>query len=402
MTMTVTMPSLYVHVPFCLQKCAYCAFYSMSLADQGSGEAKVHQYLTGIEHEIESRHSEAPSGVSSLFLGGGTPTALSPQQLERLLKLIHNKFSFKSKDKEKSLFIEKITEANPGTIEPEKLAILKDYGINRISLGAQSFHDDHLQLIGRIHTAEDIRRGVKLIRDAGFTNLNLDLMFGLPGQTMENWRDTVLKAVNLSPEHISIYGLTLEEGTPMGREYLENSLQPLYSKRNLPDDDLQADMYEWTVSYLQTQGYVHYEIANFAQSGFECRHNLAYWQGEEYIGLGPGAVSCLKGLRTMNIADIHIYERELASDSRGLDAEETEYLSLEQQISEYIMLGLRTTQGIKLKSFETKFQQNIQDIIGYKLANYIDRKVIILEDGRLRISPGYLFVANSILRNLIL
>ena len=399
------MTSLYVHVPFCLQKCYYCAFYSLPLKTTGksfeSEHGKIGKYLTGLEREIEFRHLEAPSGVSSLFLGGGTPTALNTQELDSLLKLIHDRFSFLSTDKDESLPIEKTVEANPGTITRGKLAVLRHYGMNRISLGAQSFNDNQLQIIGRIHTVDDIKLGVKLIREEKFTNLNLDLMFGLPGQTIGDWQDTVRQAVNLTPEHISIYGLTLEEGTPLGRQYNVNS-SVMEVKPLLPDDDLQADMYEWTVSFLWTQGYIHYEISNFAKAGFEGRHNLSYWRGNDYLGLGPGAVSCLDGVRTKNVQDIDIYIDKLSLGFRPVDDREVESLSREQRISEYVMLGLRTTKGIETKNFKEIFQMSIQDIYGYKLVNYIDRGILLLNEGWLKINPAYLFVSNSILQDLIL
>ncbi len=399
--MTKAMTSLYVHVPFCLRKCYYCAFYSLSLAEHAGDERdKIREYLTGLEQEIKVRHTEAPTGVSSLFLGGGTPTALNPQELDRLLNFISSRFSFPSTDKDGLFPIEKTVEANPGTITKEKLAVLRHYGINRISLGAQSFNDSQLQIIGRIHTSEDIKLGVELIREAGFANLNLDLMFGLPGQTIEEWQDTVRQAVSLAPEHLSIYGLSLEEETPLGRQYDLSSLSK-QEKPPLPDDDQQADMYEWVVSFLETQGYIHYEIANFAQPGFEGRHNLSYWQGKDYLGLGPGAVSCLDAVRTKNVQDVDLYLNKLASGIKPV-GEEVESLTREQQISEYVMLGLRTTKGIDIKLFEEKFKINIQDIYGYKLVNYIDRDLLLLNEGWLRINPAYLFVSNSILRDLIL
>ncbi|KUO64142.1 MAG: coproporphyrinogen III oxidase [Gracilibacter sp. BRH_c7a] len=393
------MPSLYVHVPFCVRKCSYCAFYSLPLGGEGSERGNIFKYLTGLEREIEYCYTEAPAGVSSLFLGGGTPTVLNYQELDSLLKLIHNRFSFRSSVE--SLSIEKTVEANPGTIDQEKLAVLRHYGMNRISLGAQSFNDDQLQSIGRIHTSADIELGVKLIREAGFINLNLDLIFGLPGQTMEDWKTTVNRAVSLTPEHISIYALTLEEETPLGRRYCENSPSK-HDNASLPDDDLQADMYGWASSFLNSQGYIHYEISNFAQAGFEGRHNLSYWQGEDYLGLGPGAVSCLNGIRVKNVQDIDLYRNNLVSGAKSLNNGEVEYLSQNQRISEYVMLGLRTTKGIKINLFEEKFKMNIQDIYGYKLVNYIDRDILSLEDGWLKINPAYLFVSNLILQDLIL
>ncbi len=218
------MPSLYVHVPFCLKKCDYCAFYSVPLLDTDTHEhqrecreessERVSRYLQGIAAEIQLRKAEAPQGVSSLFLGGGTPTVLAPKALDQLLQNIHAGFAFETN----STRVEKTVEANPGTLKPEKLAVLRQYGINRISLGVQSFNDELLKGIGRIHTAEDIYHAVKFIRNAQIDNLNLDLIFGLPGQTMADWQKTLQKAVELSPEHLSIYALTLEEKYAAGQQ----------------------------------------------------------------------------------------------------------------------------------------------------------------------------------------
>ena len=417
------MTSLYVHVPFCLQKCSYCAFYSFPLEDSADeavfskssrGEkGRISKYLTGIEREIEIRHTEAPAGVSSLFLGGGTPTALGARELEILLGSIHKRFKFStgkhngSDPVQKTRAIEKTAEVNPGTIDKDKLGVLKDCGINRISLGAQSFNDNHLRTIGRIHTARDIKQGVYLIREAGFTNLNLDLMFGLPGQTLGDWQETVRSAVDISPEHLSIYALTLEEGTPLALKYRNNNPAcrqqvPAAGIPKLPDDDLQADMYEWAVSYLGSQGYFRYEVANFARAGFESKHNLSYWHGEDYIGLGPGAVSCLMGVRYKNTQDIDTYHDSFARGERPVKSDDIEYLTRDQRISEHIMLGLRTVNGIDLDVFEEKFCARMQDIYGHKLANYIDRKIIIQKGRSIKINPDYLFIANFVLSEFIL
>lgn len=425
------MTTLYVHVPFCLKKCAYCAFYSVPFLRQGRRDdtgrlpvdgGLVENYLNGVGQEIELRKKEALAGVSSLFIGGGTPTVLEPEQLDGLLSEIHKFFKFlptaetpgqSSGTKIPAQLagtVEKTVEANPGTLTPEKLAILTNYGINRISLGAQSFNNATLRAIGRIHSAEDIYAAVRSVRKAGIANLNLDLIFGLPGQSLADWQDTLQQALQCSPEHLSLYALTLEENTPLGRRYLLQT-QKEAVRRNvpgrekalnqealfLPDDDQQADMYEWAFNYLAEQGYIRYEISNFARPGYECSHNLAYWHGEEYVGLGPGAVSCLQGVRSMNIEDIAVYTQMLADGSHPWDRQETEYLTLKQQIAEFIMLGLRTADGIDCRAFCEKFKISLQDIYGQILANYIDRSILIFSDGRLRINPSYLFVANTIL-----
>ncbi|MGI6451611.1 MAG: radical SAM family heme chaperone HemW [Desulfitobacteriia bacterium] len=456
------MPSLYIHVPFCLRKCAYCAFYSIPLT--GCREDLKALCLQAVTKEIKLRSKEAQEGVSSLFLGGGTPTALEPRELDSLLSAIHKNFSFRipqstaspaegleaqqkedpdrnSKQsvlaqsiqlsaggKEKELkkccreksaakppkqTVEKTVEANPGTLTKEKLTALVSYGINRISLGAQSFNDRMLTQIGRIHNTEDIWQSVRLIRQAGIHNLNLDLIFGLPGQTLADWQDTLRRAVELEPEHLSLYALTIEEGTPLGRMYGSyhgqgNQETDSQTKNRtsglplLPDDDLQADMYEWAAGFLQEQGYQHYEISNFARAGFQCRHNLAYWQSEEYLGLGPGAVSCLRGIRTRNSEDLKIYEKLICSGREAFDPAATEILTREQLISEYMMLALRTAAGVDLAAFTDKFGQSVQDIYSSKLVKYMDREILLLDRGRLKVHPNYYFVINSLLEDVML
>ncbi|AFV03587.1 MULTISPECIES: radical SAM family heme chaperone HemW [unclassified Dehalobacter] len=445
------MTSLYVHVPFCVKKCSYCAFYSVPytapiIADSrisGSVDGADHMllsdpasdlvfvYLRGLERELELRAKEASQGVSSLFIGGGTPTVLDASQLDRLLSLIY-RYYFKALSRTDSIelsdpirdprintsrtgqVLEKTIECNPGILDREKLMLCRTYGINRISLGAQSFDDHLLKSIGRIHTAEDIHRSVTLIRQSGIDNLNLDLIFGLPGQKMGDWQDTLRQAIALSPEHLSLYALTLEEDTPLHKEYAysqagspdcKETLDGLNSRNRLdclPDDDLQADMYEWAVSYLQSCGYGRYEVSNFARPGFECKHNRSYWRGQDYIGLGPGAVSCLNNVRTRNSEDIAGYTRMLESGQRPLDPSATEVLTREQQISEFMMLGLRTADGIDTAEFSAKFQTEIQDIYGQILQNYIDRDIFRLAEGRLKINPACFFVLNAVLVDFIL
>ncbi len=385
------MPSLYVHIPFCQKKCSYCAFFSVPDAKPGL----VESYLQGVEKEIQLRLMEAPVGVSSLFLGGGTPTMLSVEQLDRLLNNIHQQFVFVPQNSDE-VFMEKTVEANPGTLESGKLEVMRHYGVNRISLGVQSFNDHLLKSAGRIHSGKDIYNSVKLIRKSGIENLNLDLIFGLPGQDMNDWQAALQKAVELTPEHLSLYALTVEEGTPLA------DCEAYAAKRDLlPDDDLQTDMYELAAGYLKSRGYLHYEISNFAKPGFECRHNSSYWLGDDYIGLGPGAVSCLQGVRSKNLEDIPAFQRQLGLGLRPIDFDQNENLTRDQLISEYMMLGLRTSKGIDTGQFARKFGQEIQDIYGRILANYMARRIILFNNERLTIDPAYYFVANSIIREFI-
>ncbi|HUS87924.1 MAG TPA: radical SAM family heme chaperone HemW, partial [Desulfosporosinus sp.] len=254
------MPSLYIHVPFCVRKCDYCAFYSHTLAN--SPKDLISVYLEGLEVEMAKRRKDAPLGVSSLFIGGGTPTALKDMDLERLMEMIHRHFHLNPG-------AEHTIEGNPGTLTPSKLNILRRYGINRFSLGVQAFNDKLLSAVGRMHTAQEAREAIGRLRTTGFDNISMDLMFGLPAQDMATWQATIEEALSYSPEHLSLYGLMLEEGTPLYERYrVDNALLD-----QLPDDDLQAEMHDWAVERLKQAGYTHYETSNFARPGYECRHN---------------------------------------------------------------------------------------------------------------------------------
>lgn len=384
------MPSLYVHVPFCLRKCDYCAFYSVPLragAESCQSEnSLVQTYLKGLKKEIELRKKDASKGVSSLFIGGGTPTALPEAELAEFLALLKQGFDIPEA-------AEQTIESNPGTLTPEKLQILKRSGINRISLGVQSFNDSLLKQIGRIHTAADVHKGVKLIREAGFHNLNLDLMFGLPGQTLKDWQETLTKAVHFEPEHLSIYGLMVEEDTPLARNPKLLTI--------LPGDELQAQMYEWAGKYLREAGYNHYETSNFARPGFECRHNLGYWRGNDYLGLGPGAVACTHNVRSKNIEDITQYAGCLEQNHLPIDPAEAEVLSLQNRMTERIILGLRLSEGVNLRVFKQEFGQDIRDIYRSVLERYVLANVLVINDETLSINPDYWFVANGILEEFV-
>ncbi|WP_088228764.1 radical SAM family heme chaperone HemW [Desulfosporosinus sp. FKB] len=405
------MPSLYVHVPFCIQKCDYCAFYSHGLTNYS--KELIPLYLEGLEIELANRQKDAPQGVSSLFIGGGTPTALPLDNLEHLLKLITRNFSFAER-------AEKTTEGNPGTLTREKLILLREYGINRFSLGVQAFDDKLLSNVGRIHSAQQARDGVLLLRTLGFTNINLDLMFGLPGQTMSLWKTSVEEALSYRPEHLSLYGLMLEEGTPLydrigegldraestgaeevRREEAGESYCDGDRDQGLPDDDLQADMQEWAVERLEKAGYIHYETSNFALPGFECQHNLGYWRGEEYLGLGPGGVSCLKRVRQKNVEDVRAYWASLHEEKEPLDEEGKEILSLEECMAERMILGLRLREGVSFTKFREDFGVDLRDIYGDVLERYRYRDCFVIQGDRLCLNEKYAFVANGILREFV-
>jgi oxygen-independent coproporphyrinogen-3 oxidase len=348
--------------------------------------SKVQDYVKGLKKEIDLRKTDAPKGVSSLFVGGGTPTALAEEELEALLTLLKHGFDIPET-------VEQTIEGNPGTLTRKKLQIFRRAGINRISLGVQSFEDTLLRQIGRIHTVQDVREGVRLIREAGFRNLNLDLMFGLPGQSLENWQMSLKEAVHLEPEHLSIYGLMIEEDTPLARN------SKLLTR--LPDDDDQAEMYAWTRAYLREAGYQHYETSNFARPGFECQHNLGYWHGEDYLGLGPGAVGCIKNIRSKNSEDITRYSEKLEENQLPVEEVDLETLSVQDRMAERMILGLRLSQGVNLAEFEQEFDHDIRDIYQSVLERYLKINVLILDGETLRLNPDYWFVANSVLQEFV-
>ena len=391
------MPSLYVHVPFCIQKCDYCAFYSHSLID--SPKDLISVYLEGLEIEMAKMQKDAPQGVSSLFIGGGTPTVLKETDLERLLKMIQRYFPM-------GLGVEQTLEGNPGTITDEKAKLIRRHGINRFSLGIQSFNDQLLSAVGRIHTAKQAREAIRRLREAGFKNLNLDLMFGLPGQTMELWQASLEEALSYSPEHLSLYGLMLEEETPLFERYAGKTSveQPTGTMQVdiLPDGDLQAEMYEWAVMRLRQGGYRQYETSNFARPGYECQHNLGYWRGADYIGLGPGGVSCLNRVRWKNIEEVHAYENLLRKGQSPLDELGKEVLSLRECMAERMILGLRLEEGVNFKTFEKDYGADLRDIYRSVLERYKNEDVFIIVKGDyLCLNPKYAFVANSILQEFV-
>ena len=365
---------LYIHIPFCKAKCAYCDFYSLA-----HSEEKMDAYTAALLRHLEEVAPRAAGmQVDTVYFGGGTPSYLGAPRLVRLLQTVQRRYDV-ARDAEITL------EANPDSAgDWRTLRTLRRAGFNRLSLGVQSTDDALLQRIGRIHTYEQVQQAVTAARRAKLTNLSLDLIYGLPGQTMEDWQRTLADAVALGPEHLSCYGLKLEEGTPLWQQR-----QAL----TLPDDDAQADMYLYTVAALEEAGYQQYEISNFARPGRASRHNLKYWTLGEYAGFGPGAHSDMGGVR-------FAYERDLDSYIAGeLRLSEMEEIPPLDRDLEYIMLSLRTTQGIDSKYFERQFRQKFQPmedlLVQYEAHGFAART----EKGW-RLTPRGFFVSNAIIISL--
>ena len=365
---------LYVHIPFCKQKCAYCDFYSLP-----HREEKMDAYVSALIRHLEEVAPQAEQHtVDTVYFGGGTPSYLGEKRLVKLLQTVKKRYHL-AKDAEITL------EANPDSAGDSKmLRHLRKAGFNRISLGVQTDDDDLLREIGRIHTWEQVEAAVAAIRKAKFDNLSLDLIYGLPHQTLEDWQNTLAHIVDLAPQHISCYGLKVEEGTP------------LYDRRDsadLPDDEQQADMYLYTVEYLAQMGYGQYEISNFAKDNFASRHNLKYWTLGEYAGFGPGAHSDFGNVRYGYIRDL---DRYIGGE---LVLSESETIGTLDRDMEYIMLSLRTTAGMDRRYFENRFRERFAPL-EEKLSLYEKHGLASRTETGWHLTPKGFLVSNQIIGEL--
>ena len=375
---------LYIHVPFCLRKCAYCDFYSVAV------NAKLaDRYLTALSTQIrqtarEIQHLEFTP--KSIFFGGGTPTVLGTEQLLALLRECEREFFCRADRLETSI------EVNPATVAEHDYAQLRQAGFNRISIGVQTLDDGELAAIGRPHTAAEARQAVSLARRAGFSNLSLDLMYGLPGQNFASWQQTLERALALDPDHLSIYELTLAQGTPMAGMVERGLLR-------LPDEDQVLSMLEHSVELTARAGMERYEISSYARSGYTCGHNINYWQNGAYLGLGPAAVSCLSGRRLNAVADVEQFCGRMAS--RGSVWEEEEALNREERFRETVIMGLRMLKGVSLSALEERFSINAVAYYGPILERLQQQKLIILARDRLYLSDQGLLLANRVMAELV-
>ena len=367
---------LYIHIPFCVRKCAYCDF----LSAPGSEEAKA-SYTKALLREIEAVKTEKRE-VSSIFVGGGTPSALSPSLMGDIFEKIHESFSV-AQDAEITI------EANPGTLSKEKLFLYKNAGINRLSLGLQSPEEAELKSLGRIHTYEEFLESFSLAREAGFQNINVDLMCALPDQTYEGWIRNLRTVAALHPEHISAYSLIIEEGTPFAKR-----------KLNLPDEDTEYRMYEDTAGILKEYGYEQYEISNYAKKGLVCRHNIGYWTRKEYLGLGLGAASLWGNQRFSNTSDFSAYLKESGSPEKIRENRET--LSLEDEMSEFMFLGLRMTEGVSKAEFLESFGTPIESVYGKVLDKYKNMGLLEEKEGRIFLTRAGIHVSNGVMAEFLL
>lgn len=379
------MPSLYLHIPFCEKKCLYCDFYSIE------NFSPMEDFLKSLHREIDM-YASYGSGVTfeTIFFGGGTPSLLEPSQIELILTHIHSAFTIEQN-------AEVTVETNPGTVTVGKLRAYRSLGVNRLSIGVQSFHNDELKFLSRIHDRDEAVRCVEMARSAGFDNLNIDLIFSLPGQNLARWKDNLAQAVALNTEHISAYSLIIEDKTPLAR--LVNAKQ--VSPNPL---ETEADMYEFTMDFLGRRGYEHYEVSNYSKPGFRSKHNYNYWNHQNYLGFGPSAHSFWKqpdasyGRRWWNMANLSHYCERLLGDRLPLVSEE--FVRAKELMNERVFLGLRCD-GLDLKQFENEFGVALSSSHGHTIQQLVDEEYAAIEDSRLRLTPKGFLLCDEISQRLL-
>lgn len=382
---------IYIHIPFCKQKCAYCDFLSFPVYNE--------KYIDSIKREIagkaEAFNLKDEYIISTIFIGGGTPSFIEADDIVSIIDTLY-------KNIEVDINTEITIETNPGTLNKSKLKAYKGIGINRLSIGLQSVNNAELKKLGRIHTYEEFLNNYYLARETGFENINIDLMSALPNQTIESFNNTLKTIITLNPEHISAYGLIIEEGTKFYELYSGHS-------ELLPSEEAEREMYYNTKALLAAGGYERYEISNYAKSGFECRHNIGYWRRREYIGFGIGAASLLNNTRYTNICDIHKYIQLLdnccVKSNKGdflSIFEEQNKLTVNEQMEEFMFLGLRMMEGISINEFENSFNCLFEEVYGRVLNKLINEELVIKNNDRIFLSERGIDVSNYVLSEFLI
>ena len=370
---------IYIHIPFCRSKCDYCDFYSLAGRDD-----RMDQYQKALlSHIKETAPLAQDFPVDTIYIGGGTPSYYGAKRLKELLGVIRKLYKVE-KDAEVTV------ECNPDSVDVKSLKILRKAGVNRLSMGMQSANACELERIHRIHTPQQVNEAATAARKAGFTNLSLDLIYGLPGKTMDSGKATVENALSLIPQHLSFYGLKVEEGTPLAARVAEGEV--------LPDDDQQADLYLWTVGRLERAGYPQYEISNFAKPGFASRHNLRYWLTQPYIGFGPGAHSDFGGRRYSFVRDLDAYIQGVLQGGDIID--ESEIIPKRERCGEYLMLRLRTVQGINEQEYRSTYFMDFAPLQA-RLEQFRAQGWAEQTDGRWHFTPKGFLLSNQLIGDLL-
>ncbi|MDQ2084985.1 radical SAM family heme chaperone HemW [Herbivorax sp. ANBcel31] len=368
--------SLYIHIPFCMAKCYYCDFNSFPCRAEF-----IPAYFNALRKELIQYEKKLKDyKVSTIFIGGGTPSLVDANNIYELMLLFRQTF-YVDKDAEITI------ESNPGTLSLEKLDTYTKSGINRLSIGLQAIQDSFLESLGRIHNLEEFKDGYKLALKAGFKNTNIDLIFGIPGQTLDDWKETLEYVIECEPAHLSCYSLKFEENTVFGEKLNSGKIIPV-------SDECDRKMYWEAIEKLKEKKYQHYEISNFSKKGFESRHNLVYWKSLEYIGIGAGAHSFFKNVRYNNIASLDEYVENI---NRGISIKENKQLiQKKDRISEYMILGLRLIKGVDMKDFKNRFEMEVLEVYKEQIKNLKKRNLIKIDGNMLKLTPLGLDLANQV------
>lgn len=398
---------IYIHIPFCEAKCAYCDF----LSGPSSNENKKRYVDALVEQIKEYSYLNEEYYIRTIFIGGGTPSSIDPMDIRRILETVYEVFGIENTNNsnennqqtlQSTNSIEITIETNPGTLTKEKLLIYKESGINRISMGLQSVNDRELKLLGRIHTFGQFEHNYHLARECGFTNINIDLMSALPGQTVDTWERTLKTVIELNPEHISAYSLIIEEGTPFYERYADGS--------ELPSEDEDRQMYYLTKKLLKEAGYERYEISNYAKPGFESKHNSSYWERIDYIGFGLGASSCINNTRFHNEDDLALYIEEgiriqnenSVSFGERFERKDLQQLTLQEQMEESMFLGLRMMKGVDMNQFEQQFEVQFDTIYGKIVKDMVSDGLLAIKDHHLRLTERGIDLSNYVMSEFLL
>lgn len=376
-TKDVQVPSaVYIHIPFCKHKCFYCDFNTYVLKGQ-----PVDDYLVALEREIEQTVRQVPpEQIETIFVGGGTPTALTPKQMSRLLSIVQTYFP------QQSAALEFTMEANPGTTDDEKLHAMKEGGVNRVSFGVQSFNNALLKTIGRIHQTDEIYRSIELAKQLNFNSLSIDLMFGLPNQTLQDVEDSLSAALTLELQHYSIYGLIIEEKTPFHTLYVNDKLP-------IPDQDEELQMFQLIMKRLQEAGYEHYEISNFAKPGYHGKHNEKYWHNESYYGFGAGAHGYINGIRHVNVNGVQDY---IQATERGLPITDRHVVTKEEAMQDFMMVGLRLLKGVNRQDFSKRYDRELEDVFGMAIEQLLSKQLLERHEDHYRLTEQGVLFGNEV------
>ncbi len=398
--------AVYIHVPFCVSKCAYCDFLSFPAGDRTGGRKTIADYFGALAAEIGATPHRGRR-VSSIYFGGGTPSLPEPSYISEIMDLVRDTFAVRE-DAEVSM------EANPGTLKKDALRTYIDSGINRMSLGVQSFDDGELAILGRIHTAAQAMESFFAAREAGFTDLNIDLIAAVPGQDRDSLLRSVDRAVELEPEHISLYSLIVEPGTPFYDRYADQVPDPHYDRpvraageRSLPGEDEERVMLHAAWKKLENAGYDRYEISNFARVSpedpgrYRCRQNVTYWERGEYLGFGLGAASLVDGTRYSNVRDLRAYTDSIRASKSAIDEETVQHLSVKDAEAEFMFLGLRMREGVSEQRFSDLFGHDINEVYGDELAGLMADGLLERKDGRVFLTARGTDLANTVMAEFV-